>query len=269
MGDFVVLNQADRRRSIDLLNRRPALGGRNQGVVHGWHRAATAAAPQPVPAPLQIGIVDDSHLFRECMAAVLEEEDRYSVSFQMPSLEALQAKPPSFPPDVILVACALPGGGALELIRWAGTEFPGAKVLVLGREEDQEAQILGCIEAGASGLISRNQSLDDLKQSLSALANGQTLCSPELAQSVFSRLKELSGRREEASSENVLTPREMEILELVADGLSNKEIAQRLIISLHTVKNHVHNILEKLEVGGRYAAVTYAYEHRWLRRRWQ
>ena len=203
------------------------------------------------------------------MAAVLEDEKQYCVTFQVPSLEALRSNPPRFPPDVVLVSCSLAAGDSAELIRWVGGEYPQARVLVLGREEDQESPILDCIEAGASGLISRNQSLAELKQSLSALASGETLCSPRLAQSVFSRLKELSGRREQKAQENVLTAREMEILELVADGLSNKEIAKKLIISLHTVKNHVHNILEKLEVGGRYAAVTYAYERRWLKRRWQ
>lgn len=226
--------------------------------------------PQPSYAPLQVGIVDDSKLIRECVAAALEDTGEHSVTFQASSLEALQQALPAFPPDVILVACSLPRGGAVDLIRWAGSELPGTKVLVLGAEEDQESEILECIEAGASGLISRSQSLDDLRKSLSALASGETLCTPRLAQSVFTRLKELAGRRgSESQEETVLTARELEILELVADGLSNKEIAKKLIISLHTVKNHVHNILEKLEVGGRYAAVTYAYERRWLRRRWQ
>ncbi|MCB1036007.1 MAG: response regulator transcription factor [Acidobacteria bacterium] len=219
---------------------------------------------------MTVGVVDESQLFRECVAAALEEEAAYCVTFQASSLEALQQEPPAVSPDVLLAACGSLKGNTAELIRWAAREMPGTKVLVLGSEEEQESEILDCIEAGASGLISRGQSLEDLKKSLAALASGETLCSPRLAQSVFSRLKELAGRRpQEAEEEAVLTARELEILELVADGLSNKEIAKKLIISLHTVKNHVHNILEKLEVSGRYAAVTYAYDRRWLRRRWQ
>ena len=232
----------------------------------------TSVFPSPVAAPLEVAIVDDSPLFRECLATVLGEDDSILVSATVASRRELMERPPSYPPDVFLVAISLPHSGALELTRWIGSHYPGSNVLVLGLEEATEPQILECIDAGASGYLSRRSSLSDLRQCLEALMRGETLCSPRLAHSVFSRLAQLAHEPEPASAqkaEQVLTSRELEILELVAEGLANKEIAQRLIISLHTVKNHVHNILEKLEVSGRYAAVSYAYERRWLRERWR
>jgi len=226
--------------------------------------------PAPVIAPLSIAIVDDLHLFRECVAEVLDETMGCSVALQVEDAKGLMTSLPSLPPDVYLLSISLPDEGALDLTRWILEGQPEAKVLILGGDSETPTQVLECIEAGAAGYVSRRGTLAELKESLEAVMKGETLCSPRLTHSVFSRLAELSNRRPApVKYEPVLTARELEILELVADGLSNKEIAKKLIISLHTVKNHIHNILEKLEVGGRYAAVSYAYDRRWLRRRWR
>ena len=226
--------------------------------------------PASVIAPLRIAIVEGLHLFRECVAEVLDETVGCSVALQVEDARGLMDRLPSVPPDVYLLSISLPDEGALELTRWIIDGQPGAKVLILGADDETPSQVLECIEAGAAGYVSRRGTLAELKQSLGAVMKGETLCPPRLTHSVFSRLAELSSRRPAAAKhEPVLTARELEILELVADGLSNKEIAKKLIISLHTVKNHIHNVLEKLEVGGRYAAVSYAYDRRWLRHRWR
>lgn len=225
----------------------------------------------PVLVPLRIAVVDETDLFRECVAAALNEERGCAIALEASSPRGALDRMPSVAPDVFLISVTLPEEGALELIQWISAELRDSKVLVVGSEEEDAAEILECIEEGAAGYVSRNGSLKELKQNLRATVKGETRCSPRLARSVFSRLTELANRnREESGREQpVLTVRELEILELVAEGLSNKEIAKKLIISLHTVKNHVHNILEKLEVSGRYAAVSYAYDRRWLRRPWR
>ncbi len=228
--------------------------------------------PRPVAAPLEVAIIDDSPLFRECLATVLGGNEEIAVCATVSGCREFMAHPPAFPPDVFLVAISLPESGALELTRWIGASYPSSKVLILGLEKETEPQIVECIEAGASGYLSRQSSLSDLRDCLEALVRGETLCSPRLAHSVFSRMAQAAEQSEPSTpreTETLLTSRELEILELVADGLANKEIAKQLIISLHTVKNHVHNILEKLGVSGRYAAVSYAYERRWLRERWR
>jgi DNA-binding NarL/FixJ family response regulator len=227
--------------------------------------------PQSIVAPLRIAIVDDIQLFRDCVAAVLADTPGCEVTAEANTVTEGLERCRGQAPDIYLVSISLPRDEALELTRWVSREQPGSKVLLLGSDDDDPTQVLECIEAGAAGYVSRRSSLAELKKSLQALLQGETLVSPRLTHSVFLRLAEVSGRKlgDRSGQGPVLTARELEILELVADGLSNKEIAKKLIISLHTVKNHVHNILEKLEVGGRYAAVTYAQERRWLRRRWR
>ncbi|HEX7241600.1 MAG TPA: response regulator transcription factor, partial [Longimicrobiaceae bacterium] len=118
---------------------------------------------------------------------------------------------------------------------------------------ETEDVVLACAEAGVSGYVSRGASLDDLVGALRSVARGELVCSPHIAGSLFRRVAALSERRE-ASPAAVLTPREREILGLIDQGLSNKEISRRLRIELSTVKNHVHNLLEKLQVSRRGAA---------------
>lgn len=131
------------------------------------------------------------------------------------------------------------------------------KVIVVGvpnREED----ILACIESeGAAGYLSVDSALSDLMDNIKAVMNGETLCSPRIASLAFDRVSELTRRIENnhAGDRTRLTRREAEIVSLIDAGLSNKEIAVRLSIEVSTVKNHVHNILDKLQLHNRYSAV--------------
>ena len=136
------------------------------------------------------------------------------------------------------------------------------KVIVVGvpnREED----ILACIESeGAAGYLSVDSTLSDLMDNIKAVMNGETLCSPRVASLAFDRVSALTRRIENghASDRTCLTRRETEIVSLIDAGLSNKEIATRLHIEVSTVKNHVHNILDKLQLRDRYSAVKHIKE---------
>lgn len=211
-----------------------------------------------------IFLVGEYALFRECLANKLVELGCFTIAGQASNLGEGQSALAAAPPDVVLYDVGRSGGGALEEIRELSEELEG-KIVALGLDEDEE-EILRYIEAGAATYVLKEVSVDDLVQIVQRLAAGEALCSPKIASSLFSRLADLARarRREENLEALDLTARELEILRLVARGLSNKEIAQELCLSFHTVKNHVHNILDKLKVEHRNQAVEYAYRKRWL-----
>jgi two-component system, NarL family, nitrate/nitrite response regulator NarL len=119
------------------------------------------------------------------------------------------------------------------------------------------------VEAGARGYVLRGASIDNLRIAVESIARGETVCSPQITYSMFSRLAELAHHA--MGAQTILTTREMEILQLISQGWSNKRIANHLFVSLYTVKNHVHNILKKLQVQHRLEAVAYAYQRYWLK----
>jgi DNA-binding NarL/FixJ family response regulator len=144
-------------------------------------------------------------------------------------------------------------------------KYPELKVILLGSEESDD-KVVDCLEAGASGYLIRNQPLADLRFAIGVVARGEIACTPRVAHALFQRLASLGRerRRREKLDFLTLTPRELEILWLIADDLSNQEIAHKLFLSVHTVKNHVHKILETLGVHSRRAAVRHAIERGWI-----
>jgi DNA-binding NarL/FixJ family response regulator len=126
--------------------------------------------------------------------------------------------------------------------------------------KEAEPAILSYVESGASGYVPGNASLEDLILHIQTILRGETICSPQVAYSAFSRLADLAPANGDNAGYKamLLTPRELEILQLMVEGLSNKEIAQRLYISIHTVKNHVHKMLKGLGLSNRFELVRYA-----------
>jgi DNA-binding NarL/FixJ family response regulator len=125
--------------------------------------------------------------------------------------------------------------------------IPGLKVIALGIDE-LESEVIRWAEAGIDGLVSRQASLEDLMATVDSVAQGETLCSPRMTAALLRHVGVLARERGSSRATSPLTAREREIAGLIDEGLSNKEIAQRLCIELATVKNHVHNLLEKLGV---------------------
>ena len=169
-------------------------------------------------------------------------------------------------PDVVVVDLNLPGQQAIDLTRHVRQRVASAKVVVLAYADCQE-RLFECIEAGAHGCVLDQSSVEELRSAIDRVLRGETFCSPQIVHTIFERLAQ-TGReshwRQRLESVK-LTPRELEILHLVAERLSNKEIARKLSLSLYTVKNHVHNIVEKLQVEDRFEAVEYARKQRWLK----
>lgn len=166
--------------------------------------------------------------------------------------------------DVVLLDGQLARGEARPAIRQLkAISRPELKILPLGLENDQE--ILQCLEAGASGYVPSDASLDDLVATLKAVHRGSAPCSAQLAASVIARIAELSHQLRQRPPRRLpsgtrFTPREQEILQLLIEGRRNKEIAKKLFIALPTVKIHVHKILKKMQVKNRREAVQLALE---------
>jgi DNA-binding NarL/FixJ family response regulator len=165
-------------------------------------------------------------------------------------------------PDVIIIDFTLVGRDGLEETRQLCEPSSAVKILVMGLTE-QESEAVACIEAGAAGYLSQEASLEDLLKNIRAVVAGEALCTPKMISLLFARVAEDARERERLQALGIthLTCREREILTIIEKGLSNKEIAVHLRIELQTVKNHVHNILEKLQLGNRRAAALHARKH--------
>lgn len=157
--------------------------------------------------------------------------------------------------DLVLLDMA--GAGSRQVLEALLVEAPQAKVVVLGVEERPE-EVLSLVEAGAAGYVARDATVEDLVDALGAASRGEAVCSPTIAGSLVRRVAALASERQPASPIDGLTAREREILGLIERGHSNKQIARSLGVKIPTVKNHVHNILEKLGVSGRGAAAAVA-----------
>jgi DNA-binding NarL/FixJ family response regulator len=209
--------------------------------------------------PIRLLIVDDLQLFRECLASFLVKQEGFDVVGQAADVTETLQLTELLKPDVVLVSSSLGKNDALKLTYEISTGYPHSKLIIIGLLEVEQV-IFEFIEAGASGYTLKQSSLNDLVEAIKIGYRGEALCSPRIAYSVFARIAKLSLSHSNNSElqSPILTEREEEILQLVADGLSNKHIAARLCISISTVKNHVHNILEKLNVRNRAEAINYA-----------
>ena len=216
--------------------------------------------------PARMIIAGTHSLFRECLASMLSKLGRFHVTYHTDDLKRALGKVEELRPDVLVIDLNDSGDAAVELVRGTRKHYPEVKIVVLGHC-NAETVILQCIEAGAGACVSKESSLAELCRVIERVLDGEAVYSPQIAYSMFARLAELS--RERARSERVealeLTPREMEILQLIAEGLSNRRIAEKLSLSVYTVKNHVHRILDKLQVQDRREAVEHAYARHWLR----
>jgi len=202
-------------------------------------------------APLRVAVVTDVGVYREGLAASLSTRSETEVVATAGCLaEALDLLQHARP-DVLLLDLGLPGAG--EVVRAAREARPETKVVALA-VSDTEQGVLACAEAGVWGYVTRDASVDDLVGRLLAVARGELTCAPAITASLFRHVGELAARRGPPADAPALTPREREVLALVSEGLSNKEIARQLSIRVSTVKNHVHNLLEKLNVPRRGAA---------------
>ena len=210
--------------------------------------------------PIRILLVNEILLMGNVIAAALEDEPDIIVVGRVTNVEDALKLVQEKDVDVALVSTRLPDQGALKLTSAITDLAPDTKVLALGLTEEKK-RVLRYVEAGATGYVLKNDSLDDLIENVRAAVDDRVFVSPKIAAAMMERLSDLahmfSNVENSVTDEAGLTPRELEVLELIGEGLTNQQISEQLIIEVGTVKNHVHSILEKLNVGSRGEAAAY------------
>ena len=204
-------------------------------------------------AKIQILLIEDNRLLREGITAMLNDHGDFEVVARSEDGDViLQLKKLEFPPNVVLLDLGLEKVNSLKLMALLKEELPTAGIIAMDILPEQD-DLVEFVKAGGSGFILKNAPLNDWIKTIKAVATGAKILPPVLTNSLFTQIVELtlkSGRGIPADSIQ-FTFREREIVNLIAEGLSNKEIAESLHIATYTVKSHVHNILEKLTLNTR------------------
>ena len=228
----------------------------------GGSPGPSAAPPEALQAePIRAMIVDDHALFRRGLEMVLEEEpDIELVGQASDGAEAVEKAAESLP-DVVLMDIRMPRSSGIEACRAMKEAAPSAKIVIL-TISDEEEDLFEAIRAGASGYLLKDIPLDEVADAVRAVHGGQSLINPSMAGKLLTEFATLAKRDDEERAQELpaprLTEREMQVLKLVARGMNNRDIAKELFISENTVKNHVRNILEKLQIHSRMEAVMVA-----------
>jgi NarL family two-component system response regulator LiaR len=203
---------------------------------------------------ISVLIVDDHPVVRQGLRAFLDSEEDIEVVGEAGDGAEAVRKAGELRPDVVLMDLVLPGMDGVASTLEIRKTSPSSRVLVLTSFGDNE-KVFPAIKAGAMGYLLKDSSAEDLGRAIRSVAHGEFLLHPDIAKAV---IDEFSVIGPEPASLRDLTPREIEVLTLIARGCSNKEIASHLCISIKTVKTHVSNILSKLRVTDRTEAAVYA-----------
>ena len=208
---------------------------------------------------IRVLIVDDHALFRRGLMLVLESEEGIEVVGEADDGEDAIAKAEALAPDVVLMDVRMPRVSGIEATRRLAETLPTTKIIML-TVSDEEDDLYEAIKAGATGYLLKEISIEEVADAVRAVVQGQTLISPSMASKLIAEFTSLAKRATDRQSVPVprLTDRELDVLRLVAQGITNREIAEQLFIAENTVKNHVRNILEKLHLHSRMEAVLYA-----------
>jgi DNA-binding NarL/FixJ family response regulator len=204
---------------------------------------------------LKVLVVDDHELFRRGIIGLLEERGIH-VAGEAPLAADAIRQAPELGAAVVLMDLSMPGMSGVEATQRLTTAAPLARVLVLTMMTDDE-YVMNALLAGACGYLLKDASIDQIVEGIHAAARGESVISPRIASRLVRRLRE-PREIEPGLSGADMTTRELEVLELLARGLGNVEIAKALYLSQHTVKNHVSNILIKLQVENRIQAAVRA-----------
>jgi DNA-binding NarL/FixJ family response regulator len=206
---------------------------------------------------LRVLIVDDHDLFRTGLRNLLEEQSVQVVGDAATGAEAVRIVR-EIAPDVVVMDLNMPGMGGVDATRQISAIAPLTRVVML-TISDEDSDVMDAILAGACGYLLKDSSIEDLISGIEAASKGESLISPSIAAKVLQRVRATSANPEIATQiRDQLSDREIEVLKLIANGKDNAVIAGELHISPKTVKNHISNILMKLQIDNRIQAAVYA-----------
>jgi DNA-binding NarL/FixJ family response regulator len=209
-------------------------------------------AHKGAPGVVRVLVVDDHSMFATSLALALEQEPGLTVLGTAATLGEARSWVATGPPDVLLIDHRLPDGLGVQAIPELKRLAPQMRIVLMSAAVD-DAALVAAIENGASGFLSKSATVEDLVQAIRAAAAGEVLVSPALLARLLPRLS-----RDRLGLGTELTPREVEVLEVLSMGLSNSGIARELGISVNTVRNHVQNVLTKLGVHSKLEALAVA-----------
>jgi DNA-binding NarL/FixJ family response regulator len=209
------------------------------------------------PGRISVFLVDDHEIFRRGIRALLAHEPDIEVVGEAETASAALARMPAVRPDVALLDVRLPDGNGISVCREICSALPKTACLMLTGYQDDQA-LLGAIMAGAAGYVSKQTCGTDLVSALRAVASGQSILDPQASQQVMSGLRQ---RTINAEPRAALTEQEKRVLELIGEGLTNRQIAHRMFLAEKTVKNYVSALLTKLGMQRRTQAAAFSVRH--------
>ena len=212
----------------------------------------------PEQRPLRLLVVDDHEVVRQGLVALLDRRESFEVVAQAGSVAEAIAAANRFEPDLVIMDVRLPDGSGIEACREIRSEHPGMRVVMLTSYPDEEA-VLSAIIAGASGYLLKQVRGRDLVAALESVGRGDSLLDPAVTEKILQRVRAAAGGESDELAD--LTSQERKILLLVADGMTNKQIATEVFLSDKTVKNYVSSILSKLNLQRRTQAAAFVARH--------
>ena len=219
--------------------------------------------PARAHSGIRVLVVDDQELFRRGLTMLLNVETDIEVVGEAADGASAVRLATDMAPDVVLMDVRMPRQTGIEACTAIKDAAPNARIIML-TVSDEEADLYEAVKNGASGYLLKDSSIEEVAQAVRVVADGQSLISPSMAIKLLDEFKQMSRTDRSSVPTPRLTDRELEVLRLVATGLNNREIAKQLFISENTVKNHVRNILEKLQLHSRMEAVMYAVREKLL-----
>ena len=207
---------------------------------------------------LRVLLVEDHAIVRQGVRALLDEESDISIVGEAGDGSEGLALAQKLRPDIVLMDLSLPGLGGIEATRQIRELLPDIRVLVLSMHDNEE-YVFRALRSGASGYVLKQSTSTELVLALRAVAAGSTFLSPSISQILISDyVRRAESQESDGEILGLLTPREREVLQLIARGLSNRQIAERLHISVKTVETHRGNMMQKLDVHDRAGLVKFA-----------
>jgi DNA-binding NarL/FixJ family response regulator len=210
---------------------------------------------------IRLLVIEDNRLLREGISAMIKEQPDMKVLAAIGTSENILEKINTLKPNITLLDLGLRNQNSLQVVKSVKKKFSNTKIIVMDLVPVHE-EVLEFVQAGVSGFILKDATVDDFLKTIRNVAEGKKVLPSNLTDSLFSQIVEYAVRGPKSSSliKSVrMTKREKQVIELIADGLTNKEIAQKLHLSTYTVKSHVHNILEKLALHTRVQIAKYAH----------